>query len=129
MYPFGYGLSYTDFKYSNLRTNKNAYKKTDQITVTLKLKNTGKYAGKEVVQLYITKEGSTIERAKKELKAFKKVAVPAGKEILVNLNLTAKDLAYYDEATKSWVVEPGRYKLQAGSSSRDIRGVATITIN
>lgn len=129
MYPFGYGLSYTDYAYSGLRTNKTVYKQGDKITATLKIKNTGKYAGKEVVQLYTTKDGSKVERADKELKAFKKVLVPAGKEITVTLNVDVNDLAYYDEAGKKWVVELGRYKLQAGSSSKDIRGVANITVN
>ena len=129
MYPFGYGLSYTDYKYSGLRTGKAVYKKGEKVIATLKLKNAGKYAGKEVVQLYVTKDGSNIERADKELKAFKKVLVPAGKEVTVALNLDVNDLAYYDEAGKRWVVEPGRYKLQAGSSSKDIRGVANITVN
>ena len=129
MYPFGYGLSYTDYKYSALHTNKTAYKTGDKVTATLKLKNTGKYAGKEVVQLYITKDGSKVERADKELKAFKKIAVPAGKEVLVTLNVNVKDLAYYDEASKNWVVEPGRYKLLAGSSSKDIKGTVGIQVN
>lgn len=129
MYPFGYGLSYTNYAYSGVRTNKTAYKKGEKITASLKLKNTGKYAGKEVVQLYVTKDGSKVERANKELKAFKKVLVPAGKEVTVTLNLDVNDLAYYDEAGKKWVVEPGRYKLQAGSSSKDIRGVTNITVN
>ncbi|GAB2979594.1 glycoside hydrolase family 3 C-terminal domain-containing protein [Mucilaginibacter puniceus] len=129
MYPFGYGLSYTNYAYSDFHTNKAAYKKGEKINVTLKLKNTGKYAGKEVVQLYVTKDGSKVERADKELKAFKKVMVEAGKEVIVKLELDVNDLAYYDEAVNNWVVEPGRYKLQAGSSSKDIRSLVNITIN
>jgi beta-glucosidase len=129
MYPFGYGLSYTNYAYSGLRTNKPTYKKGEKINIMLKLKNTGNYAGKEVVQLYVTKDGSKVDRADKELKAFKKVLVPAGKEVIVTLNLNVNDLAYYDETANKWVVEPGRYKLQAGSSSKDIRGMANITVN
>ncbi|MEO8885332.1 MAG: glycoside hydrolase family 3 C-terminal domain-containing protein [Mucilaginibacter sp.] len=128
MYPFGYGLSYTNFKYAALHANKAIYKPGDKVIATLKLKNTGKFTGKEVVQLYVTKQVSKVERADKELKAFKKVAVPAGKEITVTLNLNINDLAYYDEADKKWVVEPGKYKLLVGSSSRDIRGEAEITV-
>ncbi len=128
-YPFGYGLSYTNYEYSGLHTNKASYKQGEKITATLKLKNTGKYAGKEVVQLYVTKEGSKVERADKELRGFKKVLVPAGKEVMVAIDINVNDLAYYDEAAKSWIVEPGRYKLQIGSSSKDIRGVVSISVN
>lgn len=129
MYPFGYGLSYTNYQYSGLHTNKASYKHGEKVTATLKLKNTGKYAGKEVVQLYVTKDGSKVERADKELKGFKKVLVPAGKEVVVTININVNDLAYYDEAAKDWIVEPGRYKLQVGSSSKDIRALANISVN
>src|SRR6185312_9650812 len=73
LYCFGYGLSYTTYKYSGLFTNKKSYKPSDYIVASLKVKNTGKYAGKETVQLYISKEGSAVGRAEKELKAFKKI--------------------------------------------------------
>ncbi|HEY0246078.1 MAG TPA: glycoside hydrolase family 3 C-terminal domain-containing protein [Mucilaginibacter sp.] len=129
MYCFGYGLSYTDYKYAGLHTNKKDYKPADKITATIKVKNTGKYAGKETVQLYIGKEGSTVERAEKELKAFKKVFIPAGQEVTVTLNLDAKDLAYFDEKTMKWVVEPGNYKLLAGTSSKDIKETTVIKID
>jgi len=129
LYCFGYGLSYTGFKYSGLYTNKKSYKPTDYITATLKVKNTGKYAGKETVQLYISKAGSVVERADKELKAFKKVNVAVGETATVILNIPVKDLAYYNVKTSKWAVEPGKYKLLAGTSSRDIEQSATITID
>ncbi|MDB5135923.1 MAG: bglB 2 [Mucilaginibacter sp.] len=129
LYCFGYGLSYTDYKYSGLHTNKNSYKLTENITATLKIKNTGKYSGKETVQLYISKAGSKIERAEKELKAFKKVKIEVGETTDVALSIPVKDLAYYDVKTRTWVVEPGKYKLLAGTSSRDIKETATLTIN
>ncbi len=128
MYCFGYGLSYTDYKYSGFFTNKKSYKNGESITATLKVKNTGKYAGKETVQLYVTKSGSKVERAEKELKAFKKVSIAAGETASVTLNIPVKDLAYWDDKTSKWVVEPGKYKLLAGTSSRDISESGTITV-
>jgi beta-glucosidase len=129
LYCFGYGLSYTDYKYSGLHTNKTSYNPNEYITVTLKVKNTGKYAGKETVQLYISKPGSAVERAEKELKAFKKIRISAGETVDVSLNIPVKNLAYYDMKIKQWVVEPGKYKLLAGTSSKDIKESSTITVN
>jgi beta-glucosidase len=128
MYCFGYGLSYTDFKYSGLFTGKKSYKPTDLITATLKVKNIGKYAGKETVQLYVSKTGSAVKRAEKELKAFKKVKIAAGETASITLNIPVKDLAYYDVKTSKWVVEPGKYKLLAGTSSRGIEQTIGITV-
>jgi beta-glucosidase len=128
LYCFGYGLSYTGFKYSGFYTNKKSHKPTESITATVKVKNTGKYAGKETVQLYVSKSGSVVERADKELKAFKKINVAVGETATVILNIPVKDLAYYDVKTSKWIVEPGKYKLLAGTSSRDIEQNATITV-
>jgi beta-glucosidase len=129
LYCFGYGLSYTDFKYSGLQTSKKSYKPSENIIATVKVMNSGKYAGKETVQLYIGKTGSAVERPEKELKAFKKVKIAAGETASVSLNIPVKELAYYDVKTKSWVVEPGQYKLFAGTSSRDITQISSITVN
>jgi len=128
LYCFGYGLSYTDFKYSGLYTNKKSYVAADYITANIKVKNTGKYAGKETVQLYISKSNSVVERAEKELKAFKKVKIAAGETVNVSLKIPVKDLAYYNVTTSKWTVEPGKYKLLAGTSSRDINETGTITV-
>lgn len=128
LYCFGYGLSYTSFKYSNLAVAKKMFKPTETITVTIKVKNTGKYAGKETVQLYVSKPGSKIERADKELKAFSKVNIPAGQTATVTLAIPAKDLAYYDVDEHKWKVEPGEYKLMVGSSSRDIKQSVLVTV-
>jgi len=129
MYCFGYGLSYTDYKYSGLKTDKADYGKTENITATVTVKNTGKYAGKETVQVYVSKPGSVVERPEKELKAFKKVMIAAGQSAIVTVNIPVKDLAYYDVKTSKWVVEPGKYKILAGASSKDIKGTTTITVN
>jgi beta-glucosidase len=129
LYCFGYGLSYTNYKYSDFHTNKESYKSSEFITATIKVKNTGKYAGKETVQLYISKPASAVDRADKELKAFKKVKIAAGETADVTLNIPVKDLAYYNVITNKWIVEPGKYKLLAGTSSRDIEQSSTITVN
>jgi len=130
LYCFGYGLSYTSFKYAGLTVAKKLFKPTETITATLKVKNTGKYAGKETVQLYVSKAESKIQRADKELKAFKKVNIPVGQTatVTVTLNIPVKDLAYYDVDSHSWKVEPGEYTLQAGTSSRDIKQSVVVTV-
>jgi len=129
LYCFGYGLSYTSFAYSGFVTDKKSYNPTESITATLKVKNTGKYAGKETIQLYVSKTGSAVDRADKELKAFKKINVAVGETATVTLRIPVKDLAYYDVKTSKWMVEPGKYKLLAGTSSRDIEQSGTITVN
>jgi len=129
LYCFGYGLSYTNFKYTDLSTDKENYKASETITATVIVRNTGKYAGKETVQLYVGKPGSVVERADKELKAFKKIEIASGATSNIVLKVPVKDLAYYDVKTKSWVVEPGQYKLYAGTSSKDITQISSITVN
>jgi beta-glucosidase len=128
LYCFGYGLSYTSFAYASLHTDKKSYSIGDNITVTVKVKNTGKYAGKETVQLYVSKPKSVVERAEKELKAFKKVSIAAGETVDVALTIPVKNLAYYDVKTSAWIVEPGAYTLLAGTSSGDISQKTTITV-
>ena len=122
-------IPYTNYKYEGFNTDKKDYKASDIITATVNVKNTGKYAGKETVQLYIGKTGSAVERADKELKAFIKLEIVAGATANVILKIPVKDLAYFDVKTKSWVVEPGQYKLFAGTSSKDIAQISTITVN
>ncbi len=128
LYCFGYGLSYTNFAYTGLLTNKKQYKLNDKIAVTVNVKNTGAVAGKEIVQLYIKKVNSSVSRADKELKAFKKVMIAPTKTALVSMNINVSDLAYFDDKLKKWVVEPGEYKLMAASSSKDIRQVASFYV-
>ena len=116
LFPFGYGLSYTNFMYSNLKINQN---NTD-IEVSFKIKNIGNVKGKEIAQVYISKENSNIYRAKKELKGFEKIELESGeeKEIVVHLN---KELFnYYDVKSKKWSIESGKYKILVGKSSKDI---------
>ncbi len=129
LYCFGYGLSYTNFGYTGLSTDKKNYQLNDKIAVTVKVKNTGNVTGKEVVQLYIKKVNSSILRADKELKAFKKVMITPGKTAIVPMNIKVNDLAYFDDKVNKWVVEPGEYKIMAASSSKDIRKVTSIYVH
>lgn len=128
LYCFGYGLSYTDFTYSTLYTDKKEYKTGETIGVMLTITNAGKFAGKETVQLYVSKAGSAVERPAKELKAFKKIMVKEGATVDVKLEIPIQDLAYYDTKSAKWIIETGQYKLLAGSSSGDIKQTGTITI-
>lgn len=128
LYPFGYGLSYTNFQYSSIYTNKKSYTPSETITVTVNVKNTGRYQGKETIQLYVSKPSSKVERAEKELKAFKKISIGKGEIANVSITISVKDLAYFDAQTMKWIVEPGEYKIQAGSSSKDIRRTVSVII-
>lgn len=128
LYPFGYGLSYTTFAFENAKADKTSYDENETITVSVAVKNTGKVDGKEVVQLYASKSDSKVSRASKELKGFKKVLVKARNSETVTIKLPVKELAYYDVASKKWVVEAGKYTLKVGNSSRDIKKEIAITI-
>lgn len=128
LYPFGYGLSYTSFKYAGIHTNKKTYGPKETVTVSLDVKNTGNYSGKETVQLYVSKLNSKVERADKELKAFKKIMIGKGQTAMLNMTIAVKDLAYFDSNSMKWVVEPGEYEILAGSSSKDIKQTVTVTI-
>jgi beta-glucosidase len=128
LYCFGYGLSYTKFEYTNVKTDRKIYRPDQTVLITVKIKNTGQYAGMETIQLYVSKDKSVVQRPEKELKAFKKIMIRAGETINAVLSIPVSSLAYYDIKTKNWVVEQGAYKINAGSSSRDIRQVAVIEI-
>ena len=128
LYPFGYGLSYTNFTLDNAKTDKTSYSLKETITVSVDVKNTGKADGKEVVQLYVSKSDSKVSRADKELKGFQKTEVKAGGTNTVKINLEVKELSYYDAASKKWKLEPGKYTLKIGNSSRDIKKEIVITI-
>jgi beta-glucosidase len=128
LYPFGYGLSYTTFAYSNLRPSSSRLTKDGQMSVTLNVRNTGKRDGQEVVQLYVTHEGSKVERPIKELKGFQRVALKAGETKIVLFQLKAKDLAYWDADKKQWVVEDEKVNLMVGASSADIKLQQTIGV-
>lgn len=126
-YPFGYGLSYADFEYSNPSVKKDG----DKVTVTVDVKNIGSHAGKEVVQLYaIAPDATIVNRPEKELKSFAKTKelVPGELQTLT-LELDVNDLAWFNEAKSSWDITEGDYQLLIGSSSRDIRSKVAVKVN
>jgi beta-glucosidase len=127
-YPFGYGLSYTTFDYKNLKTNKTSYKPGQVITLTADISNTGPVSGKETMEVYIQALESTVPRALKELKAFKKIELKKDEQKQIQLNIKVDDLAYYNAGEKQWIVEPGKYRILVGSSSRDIRLESDISV-
>jgi beta-glucosidase len=120
LFPFGHGLSYTTFAYSDLKVAKKV-KIGQKIEVSLVVKNAGKVAGKEVVQLYVSDLKSSLPRPPKELKGFAKVALKPGYSETVTFTLDERSLAFYDIHKKTWVAEPGEFEVLVGSSSRDIR--------
>ncbi len=130
MYAFGHGLSYVDFGYSNIKTNKSKYGAKDVIKVTFSLKNEGGMEADEVAQLYVHYKDSKIERPFKELKAFKRVTLNAGETKTVTLEIPVQELRYWDEAktTDGWVLEHGEIELMLGGASDDIRLKTTVTI-
>ena len=116
LFPFGYGLSYTEFEYSNLKVNK----KDNEIEILFKIKNIGNMKGKEIAQIYISQENSCIFKPKKELKEFEKVELDVGEEKEIKIVLSKKAFEYYNPETFSWSVEQGKYKILIGKSSKDI---------
>ena len=128
LYPFGYGLSYTTFAYSNLRASTSRLARDGQITVSVNVRNTGRRDGQEVVQLYVKHMGSKVERPIKELKGFQRVALKAGETKTVQITLQAKDLAYWDAQKKQWVVEDEKVNLIVGASSADVKLQQTISL-
>lgn len=121
LFPFGHGLSYTAFEYSDLQCSQRQLSNTDTLTVRAKVKNTGDRAGKEIIQLYVRDIESTPFRPDKELKAFTKIALQPGEERVVTFTLDQRAFAYYDVDLKAWHVEEGDFEILVGASSRDIR--------
>lgn len=120
-FPFGYGLSYTTFEYSDLALSAGSIKDTDTLTVSFQVKNTGGVDGAEIAQVYVADVDSTIYRAPKELKGFRKIFLKAGEEKTVSVTLDKRAFAYYNVALGDWHVESGAFKILVGASSRDIR--------
>ena len=127
-FAFGFGLSYTKFKLSKIKTDKKSYSAGEIITISCELANKGRRAGSEVVQVYVGKSASQVDRALKELKAFQKVHVKPGDKVAVNLTLNTDDLAFYDETISDWNLESGEYQVYVGTASDDIDKTLQVTV-
>ena len=122
-YPFGYGLSYTTFNYSDVKLSKTNLKGNETLTATVTVSNTGKLAGEEVVQLYISDPVASISRSVKELKNFKKIMLQPGEQKEVSFNITTQDLKFYNtKLNYDW--EPGQFVVQIGTNSSDVHSAS-----
>ncbi|GAT74595.1 beta-glucosidase [Microbacterium sp. HM58-2] len=122
-YPFGHGLSYTSFAYGAAAAATTA---EGDVVVTVPITNTGPRAGREVVQVYVSVPGSSVQRAPRELKAFSSVEIEPGRTAQVSLRIRRADLAYWDVRVDRWIVEGGDYVIEVGASSRDIRTTTSV---
>jgi beta-glucosidase len=127
LFPFGYGLSYTSFKFANLTAPKTA-KAGEKVEVGFDVTNTGKAAGAEVAQLYISDPSATVKRPERELKGFEKVRLEPGATKHVTLSLDARAFSYWDEASRGWKIDPGKFVVRVGSSSEETPLSAELTL-
>jgi beta-glucosidase len=121
LYPFGHGLSYTKFQYSDLHVSKEKFSKGDVITVSFTVKNVGGQRGSEIAQVYIQDVESSVSRPVKELKGFQKVDLNPGLSTTITLRLGIRDFSFWNPQTRDWFVESGKFIIHVGSSSRDIK--------
>ncbi|MDD6656069.1 MAG: glycoside hydrolase family 3 C-terminal domain-containing protein [Lachnospiraceae bacterium] len=129
MFPFGFGLSYTTFDYSNLKVDKKELSDQQTLTVSVDVTNTGKVAGKEIVELYVADKESTVIRPLKELKGFEKVLLQPGETKNVTMTLDWRAFAYYEPKMKDWNVETGEFEILIGKSSEEIVLTETVVVN
>lgn len=128
LFPFGYGLSYTSFVYSDLKIDKNYFSKNDTLHVSIRVKNSGKYDGEEIVQLYIRDLAASYIRPVKELKAFEKISLKKGEEKLVKFKFTGSDLGFY-YPDGEFIVEPGEFNIMIGPNSQQLTKVKVTLLN
>jgi beta-glucosidase len=128
LYPFGFGLSYTTFEYSNLRTSAPTLSSDGKIDVTVDVRNTGKRDGEEVVQLYVKHLDSSVQRPIQELKGFARVAIKAGETRPVTIPLAAQRMAYWNVDQHKFVVEPDQIEVRVGASSADLRARTNVRL-
>jgi len=128
LFPFGHGLSYTTFKYSNLKIGARSISSNATLKVKVDITNTGKLAGKEIVQLYVCDVKSTFARPEKELKAFEKVELQPKQTKTITFTLDREAFWYFDVVQNAWSIEPGEFEILVGASSRDIRLSGSITL-
>ncbi|MGB5189463.1 fibronectin type III-like domain-contianing protein, partial [Robiginitalea sp.] len=117
LFPFGFGLSYTSFKISQLNTNAKNYGSQDTVTISFEIENTGTRAGAEVVQVYMGKPDSEIERPTRELKGFQKLDLKPGESQTAEISIPVSSFRYYNEDISDWQLEPGVYSLYVGNAS------------
>lgn len=127
-FPFGYGLSYTTFEYSNPQVSTSAFKDVEGVTVTVDVTNTGEVAGKEIVQVYVHDHESVLVRPEKELKGFAKVSLQPGETKTVSIDLDFRAFAYYHPEYNQWITEDGDFDLLIAASAADIRHTVTVTL-
>ena len=128
LYPFGFGLSYTTFEYSNLRLPADSVTASGELIASVDVKNTGTRAGDEVVQLYVKHVNSAVERPVKELRGFERITLQPNETRTVRLTVKGADLTYWDAGKHSFVVEPGNVSIMLGASSADVRLEKTIEV-
>jgi beta-glucosidase len=128
LFPFGHGLSYTSFSYSDLKLSKREMNDEETVAVSVEITNTGERVGAEIVQFYVSFPASRTLRAKNELKGFDKVFLQPGETKTVGAVLDKDSFCRYDEAAGAWLVDEGEYEIKAAASSRDIRSVATLVV-
>jgi beta-glucosidase len=127
-FPFGFGLSYTTFQYSHARVSEASFKDVDGLTVSVDVSNTGKLAGKEIIQVYVHDLKSGLVRPEKELKGFAKIELQPGETKTVSIALDFRSFAYYHPGYRQWITEDGEFDLLVGASSTDIRASLTVTL-
>jgi beta-glucosidase len=127
-FPFGYGLSYTTFSYTNPKVSAQTFKDVDGLTVTVDVTNTGKLAGKEVIQVYVHDHKSGLLRPPKELKGFAKVELQPGETKTVTISLDFRAFAYYHPGYMRWITEDGEFDILVGASSADIRNIQKVQL-
>ncbi|MDU1893000.1 MAG: glycoside hydrolase family 3 C-terminal domain-containing protein [Dysgonomonas sp.] len=128
LYPFGYGLSYTDFSYSNITRSSSTLSKGKEIKISVNISNTGNMDGEEVAQLYVSFPQSRVVRPIKQLKGFKRAMIKKGESKVFDFILSADELAYWDNDKNTYVIEPGTVNIMIGSSSEDIRQIKEIQL-
>jgi len=129
LFPFGHGLSYTSFEYYDLRIDKSEITDSEELEVTVKVRNTGQQSGKEIVQLYVKDVESSVLRPVKELKGFEKVALEPGEEKQITFRLGKRAFAYYHVDLQDWYIESGEFEILIGKSSADITLSRTVVVH
>jgi beta-glucosidase len=129
LFPFGFGLSYSEFEYSNLILNTHELCKNKSLVIEIDIKNTSHRKGAEVAQLFISEQDSSVERPPKELKGFEKIEIDAGEQKTLSFTLSCKDLAYFDEQKDAWFAKAGTFDIAIGASSRDIKLSSSFNLN